>query len=166
VYSTPTAVDGTVYVGSSDGDLYALDAGTGSVDWQRDLGRTVESSPAVVDGTVYVGSSHSGRGGGVYALDAERGTVDWSHEASTVHGSPAVVDGTVYVGSSTGHVYALAPDETEGRIQSVSSRTTGAANGGSEPVADTPDECPECGASLAEYGDINFCPECGAEATR
>jgi outer membrane protein assembly factor BamB len=123
VYSTPTAVDGTVYVGSSDGDLYALDAGTGSVDWQRDLGRTVESSPAVVDGTVYVGSS-------------------------------------------TGHVYALAPDETEGRIQSVSSRTTGAANGGSEPVADTPDECPECGASLAEYGDINFCPECGAEATR
>jgi len=55
---------GTVYVGSSDGHLYALDASTGEERWSFETDGEVISSPAVVDGTVYVGSND----GHLYAL--------------------------------------------------------------------------------------------------
>src|SRR5215468_842081 len=55
----------TVYVAGADGYLYALDAGTGAIDWRSVVGlpsSTVNdyynwSSPAVVNGHVYVGVS-------------------------------------------------------------------------------------------------------------
>jgi len=56
VYSSPAVVDGTVYIGSRDNRVYALDAATGRERWTHETGGDVHSSPAVVDGTVYVGS--------------------------------------------------------------------------------------------------------------
>jgi serine/threonine-protein kinase len=50
-------VGGTVYVGSNDDKVYALDAATGHVRWTYTTGGSVFSSPAVVGGTVYVGSN-------------------------------------------------------------------------------------------------------------
>jgi outer membrane protein assembly factor BamB len=47
--------NGVVYVGSDDGNLYALDAGTGAKLWSYAAGG-VDSSPTVVNGVVYVGS--------------------------------------------------------------------------------------------------------------
>jgi hypothetical protein len=49
VVSSPTVVNGTVYVGSGDETLYAVDAGTGSQEWAftQPSGR-VRSSPTVV----------------------------------------------------------------------------------------------------------------------
>jgi len=66
VTSSPTVVGDTVYIGSDDDAVYALDAGDGSEQWRFETGDSVRSSPAVADGTVYVGSSDSR----VYALDA------------------------------------------------------------------------------------------------
>ena len=49
--------DGTVYVGSLDKKVYALDGQTGVKLWEFETGALVESSPAIgSDGTVYVGS--------------------------------------------------------------------------------------------------------------
>jgi hypothetical protein len=49
--------DGTVYVGSDDKNLYALDGKTGKKLWKFETGGGVGSSPAIgSDGTVYVGS--------------------------------------------------------------------------------------------------------------
>ena len=57
---------GTVYVGSWDRKVYALDAATGRPGWAYATGSFVISGPAVAGGTVYVGSyDHK-----VYALDA------------------------------------------------------------------------------------------------
>ena len=53
-------VGGLVYVGSSDGWFYGLNASTGTMIWKYRTGGIVESSPAVVDGTVYVGSARRG----------------------------------------------------------------------------------------------------------
>jgi len=56
-----------VYIGSNDGNAYALDAGTGAKLWSYGTGGGVDSSPAVAKGVVYFGSQD----GNAYALDAE-----------------------------------------------------------------------------------------------
>ena len=50
--------DGTVYVGSRDKKLYAINGKTGQKLWEFQTGDWVSSSPAIgTDGTVYVGSN-------------------------------------------------------------------------------------------------------------
>jgi outer membrane protein assembly factor BamB len=58
VFSSPAiGSDGTVYVGSLDNKLYAINGKTGVKLWEFETGRPVPSSPAIgSDGTVYVGS--------------------------------------------------------------------------------------------------------------
>jgi PGF-CTERM protein len=77
VYSSPTVVDGTVYVGSNDYYLYAVDASDGTEQWAFETGDWVRSSPTVVDGTVYVGSDD-------YYLYAVEADVSGSSEGSRV----------------------------------------------------------------------------------
>jgi outer membrane protein assembly factor BamB len=57
VRSSPTVADGTVYVGSNDNNLYAVDASTGDQQWAFKTSGSVHSSPTVADETVYVGSN-------------------------------------------------------------------------------------------------------------
>ncbi|MFJ8563234.1 PQQ-binding-like beta-propeller repeat protein [Streptomyces sp. NPDC093514] len=128
IYSSPAVVDGTVYVGSHDMKVYALDAATGIPRWTYATGHSwwyslnvawAASSPAVVDGTVYIG----GRDKKVYALDAATGTPRWIYPTGgSVLSSPAVVDGTVYIGSDDKNMYAL--DAATGTPRWI--RTTGA----------------------------------------
>ena len=57
VYSPAIGSDGTVYVGSLDDKLYAINPKSGVKLWEFETGDIVESSPAIgSDGTVYVGS--------------------------------------------------------------------------------------------------------------
>ena len=105
VSSSPTVVDGTVFVGSDDNNVYALDANTGDKKWAFETGDWVQSSPTVVDETVYIGS----RDQNVYALDANSGEKKWAFDTGNwvLPSSPSVMDGTVYVGNRDGNVYAL-----------------------------------------------------------
>jgi outer membrane protein assembly factor BamB len=104
VYSSPAVVNGVVYVGSFDSNVYALDAATGGQLWSFTTGGSVESSPAVVNGVVYVGSQD----GDLYALDAATGAQLWrSLTNGAIDSSPAVVNGVVYVGSEDGEVLAF-----------------------------------------------------------
>ena len=66
IHSSPAIVDGVVYFGSRDGNIYALDADTGEKLWEFKTDSWVESSPAVVGGIVYCGSNDAH----LYALDA------------------------------------------------------------------------------------------------
>ena len=52
--------NGVVYVGSGDGNVYALNAKTGALLWSYNTG-DVCSSPAVANGVVYVGSERRQR---------------------------------------------------------------------------------------------------------
>jgi eukaryotic-like serine/threonine-protein kinase len=110
--SSPAVDHNRVYVGSSDGHIYALNAATGVLLWSFETGGVVHASPAVVDGTVYIGSWDSY----LYALDAETGLQKWrfksgedpvNHNQEGFQSSPAVANGTVYVGCRDGHVYAV-----------------------------------------------------------
>jgi uncharacterized repeat protein (TIGR02543 family) len=104
VFTSPAVVEGKVYVGSWDYNVYALDAATGALVWKYTTGNAVSSSPAVADGKVYIGSNDHN----VYALNAATGALVWSYATGDqVASSPAVSGGKVYVGSNDHNVYAL-----------------------------------------------------------
>ena len=69
VDSSPAVVNGVVYIGSYDDNVYALNAANGAKIWNYTTGSDVGSSPAVVGGVVYIGSYD----GNVYALNAANG---------------------------------------------------------------------------------------------
>jgi outer membrane protein assembly factor BamB len=94
-HSSPAVVNGVMYIGSDDGNVYALSAGTGAKLWSFATGGPVSSSPAVANGVVYVGSTNDN----VYALNAATGAKVWRFTTFFgVNSSPAVVNGVVYVG--------------------------------------------------------------------
>jgi eukaryotic-like serine/threonine-protein kinase len=110
--SSPVVVQGAVYFGSGDGNLYALDAASGALKWKFQTGDVVHSSPAYADGAVYFGSWDSF----FYAVDAATGKEKWRfhggkdpliHNQVGFQSSPAVVDGVVYVGCRDSNLYAL-----------------------------------------------------------
>jgi outer membrane protein assembly factor BamB len=112
VPSSPAVVNGVVYVGSLDNNVYALNASTGAKLWNYTTGGAVFSSPAVVNGVVHVGSDNGSddKGGNVYALNASTGGLLWSlptGQGTSVDSSPAVANEVVYASSTATPLYAL-----------------------------------------------------------
>jgi outer membrane protein assembly factor BamB len=110
--SSPSVSSGTVYFGSGDGNIYALDAATGSLKWKFKAGDVVHASPAISDGTLFVGSWDSY----FYALDAATGKEKWRfktgedakiHNQVGIQSSAAVADGVVYFGCRDSKFYAV-----------------------------------------------------------
>jgi outer membrane protein assembly factor BamB len=106
--SPAIGTDGTIYVGSSDSALYAVNP-DGTLKWRFLTGRNVESSPAIApDGIVYFGSDDHY----VYSVNPD-GILKWRYSTDGDVTSPAIAaDGTVYVDSRDGYLYALNPDST------------------------------------------------------
>ena len=110
--SSPAVWRGAVYFGSGDGNVYALDAKSGSVRWTFKTGNVVHASPAIADGTLFIGSWDSW----FYALDATTGKQRWRFKTGEdtvianqvgIQSSAAVTDGVVYFGCRDGHLYAV-----------------------------------------------------------
>ena len=104
IQSSPAVAGSTVYFGSRDGKIYAVNAATGAEQWEYQTGSWVDSSPAVVNNIVYVGSND----GNLYALDAGSGRKLWVFQTSDpIISSPAVAGGVVYFGGDDDRIYAL-----------------------------------------------------------
>src|SRR5947199_253676 len=85
----------TVYIGSDDHNVYALNARTGGKVWSYITGDIV-FSPAVAGGLVYIGSYDQN----IYALNAKTGAKVWSYNTGgAVIPTPRVVNGVVYTNS-------------------------------------------------------------------
>ena len=117
-----------VYIGSTDGNLYAVDEESGAQKWKYSVKSRVPSTPAIQAGTVYF----TAYDGNLYALDAASGALKWKFQTAGerrfagkhLHGtqplaeimpdpfdcylsSPVVSNGAVYFGSGDGNVYAI-----------------------------------------------------------
>ena len=104
IHSSPAVVAGTVYFGSNDKKLHAVDAETGTQLWEFETGSFIWSSPAVVNGVVYFGSND----GNLYALDALTGTEFWRFKTPyAIKSSPAIAGGKVYFGGDDYYFYVL-----------------------------------------------------------
>jgi eukaryotic-like serine/threonine-protein kinase len=128
VFSSPAVSGDTVYIGSSDHQLYALDRAAGTLKWKFKTESRITSSPAVSAGVVYFGSFD----GTFYAVDGATGQLKWKFQtdgerrfaAKHLHGaspvaetmpdpfdfflsSPVVWSDAVYFGSGDANIYAL-----------------------------------------------------------
>jgi outer membrane protein assembly factor BamB len=128
VIGSPAVTEGRVYFGSTDGNLYAVDAESGAQGWKFATKSRIPSSPAVSGGIVYFGAYD----GNFYAVDASSGKLKWKFQtggerrfaAKHLHGvqpvaetmpdpfdcylsSPVVWNRAVYFGSGDGNVYSL-----------------------------------------------------------
>jgi outer membrane protein assembly factor BamB len=111
VYSSPAiAADGTIYVGSTDGKVYAFRS-DGSQKWTKPFTTKgpVYSSPAIgPDGTIYIGSQDDN----VYALNPDNGNLKWQTPYATtgdVDSSPVInsKSGIIFIGSKDGKLHAI-----------------------------------------------------------
>src|SRR6266536_5209746 len=76
VKSSAAIVGGRVFIGSGDGQVYALDLGSGKKVWAAKTGGPVDSSPLVLGGKVFFGSVDSS----LYAVEAGSGKQVWKYE--------------------------------------------------------------------------------------
>ncbi|MEW6606507.1 MAG: PQQ-binding-like beta-propeller repeat protein, partial [bacterium] len=110
IRSSPAiANDGTIYVGSDDYKLYAINP-DGNLKWSYPTGDMVSSSPAIgPDGVIYVGSPDTY----LYAI-FPNGQLKWRYKTNGwIESSPVVgEDGNIYVGSYDEYLYVISPDGT------------------------------------------------------
>lgn len=108
----PLIVGETIYFGSFNQFMYAVDKRTGGLVWKyRCDGPIGESSPRHWDGCIYFGSFDYN----LYCLDAATGKLRWKFRANDVIYSECVIDGgRVFFGSKDRFVYCL--DCRDGRL--------------------------------------------------
>ena len=107
--------DGTIYIASNDGYLYAFYSDL-TLKWKyllntSDIFKRITSSPAIdSEGTIYIGTE----AGKLFAIHPD-GTQKWVYDAwLPLYASPAInSEGTIYICDSDGDLIALNPDGTK-----------------------------------------------------
>lgn len=90
----PQVKNFVVFAGSLDGNIYALDATTGTLKWKYQTAGAVYSTPTLSNDVIYVGSSD----GSLYAINAASGSLKWKRPLNdSVLTAPTVVNGIAYV---------------------------------------------------------------------
>jgi outer membrane protein assembly factor BamB len=110
-HASPVIDGGTVYLGSADGNLYALEALSGRPRWKFKTSGRIRATAAVADGVIYLPSMD----GNLYALETASGAQKWKFKTAgnqyfprgDIQSSPAVNDGVVYFGSRDAGLYAV-----------------------------------------------------------
>ncbi len=102
--STAIVADGTAYIASNDGKLYAINP-NGRLKWNYATESNLYSSPVIgADGTVYIASDD----GNLYAINPD-GRLKWSYTiGGYLYSSPVIgADGAIYIASDDGKLYAI-----------------------------------------------------------
>ncbi len=116
--SPPAIADGVIYVGASDGSLYAVPAACATGDaasceplWRAHTGGSIAATPLLAGGRVYVASSD----GLIYAFPAMCADPGGScpplwvgRTGGPLKEQPVVANGLAYVTSTDGYMYAFA----------------------------------------------------------
>jgi outer membrane protein assembly factor BamB len=97
-----------VYIGSYEGNIYALDRTTGRLVWKFSTGNVV--NPPILGGDLLYAGSWDNY---VYCLDAGTGRLVWKFRTNGINVRPVVEGGKVYIGSWDNNVYCI--DALSGR---------------------------------------------------
>lgn len=115
IIGSPVIDNGTVFIGSLDSTLYALDLSTGKVKWKLPTGGAIRSSVCIdqnrlyllnSDGLLYRVSQDSGKVDGFFqTMNGYMGERQYDH-ADYFNSTPVIVDSTIYFGAGE-YIYAL-----------------------------------------------------------
>jgi polyvinyl alcohol dehydrogenase (cytochrome) len=102
VYGQPTLVGGRVYVTSTSGRVYSLDAGSGCVYWSYDAAAPVRTAVSIAPVHGGLRALFGDDTGFVYALDAASGKLLWkrqldTHPTARITGAPVFYGQRLYV---------------------------------------------------------------------
>ena len=111
IVGSPVVADGILYIGSSDGNLYAIDTASGQLVWDASLNENdavdyIWATPMVRDGVIYIGSFDNK----LYAMNASDGKPVWESPFETggvIAAIPLIYKDTIYIGSFDRRFYAI-----------------------------------------------------------
>ncbi|RKU19919.1 serine/threonine protein kinase [Candidatus Poribacteria bacterium] len=104
IESTATIVDGTVYMGASDGYLYAIDAQSGKSTWKYHADASIKSSPSIYNNVIYFGDEE----GIFHAVDIATQKKKWQYTTDgEIISSANFAGDRVLFGSYDGFLYCL-----------------------------------------------------------
>ena len=110
--ASPKISGSTVYFGSWDGNIYALNYKTGTSKWKYQTGWAIDSTPDISEGLVYIGSLDNN----FYALDEKSGSLEWYFTCkSAIHSNPVAYGNYVFFGCDDGRFYAI--NKTNGDLE-------------------------------------------------
>ena len=111
IRGTPTVFQGSLYIGSYDNNLYALDAADGKFQWKYPTDGGIVSRPALVDGNIYFGSEDKR----MHVVSARSGKIVWTYYTNgPIRSSPCIAEGHVFIGSDDHYLHAV--NLTTGRM--------------------------------------------------
>lgn len=116
-WSSPTISGDTIFIGSGDGNLYAVNAANGNVIWKYTATAQIRSSPAVFYNKVYFGDMN----GEFYAVDERTGKQIWNYKTNAtkfindsfgydrkgIVASPVIIGNKIVFGARDGYMYNL-----------------------------------------------------------
>jgi glucose dehydrogenase len=107
IIGAPSYLDGTLFVGTLSGNLYALNAADGSQKWVKMLDGGIWGTPGTDGENVYVGTV-KGSAGKFYGLKASTGEIIWTKdEDGSVVAGPLVTPTQVVYVTETGRIQSL-----------------------------------------------------------
>ena len=104
IWATPLIVGDTLYIGSFDKKMYAVDSSNGQTKWSFETEGAIISTPALQDNTLYFGSFDRF----FYAIDAVSGTLKWKTPGtagSWFWADPVFANGNIYAPNLDGKLY-------------------------------------------------------------
>jgi outer membrane protein assembly factor BamB len=105
----PDEKNPSVYFGSSDGNVYALHAGTGALKWKFKTDDAIHCTPVLYKNSVYIGSWDAN----LYAIDVETGKERWRFETvkktgfTGIQSTVTVANDMVYFGARNPFFFAV-----------------------------------------------------------
>ncbi|MCS6977521.1 MAG: PQQ-binding-like beta-propeller repeat protein [Gemmatales bacterium] len=105
----PVVAEGRLFIGTHNGNLYALDAKTGEPLWRFAASGAFLHAPTVHRDQVVAGCAD----GHLYALDAATGRMRWAHYSGPggYAASPLLAEGLAIIGSRLGELVAVRLDD-------------------------------------------------------
>ena len=116
VWSTPTASGDTLFVGSFDKNMYAINISDGTEKWHFTTEGSIISTPVIKDGIVYFGSFDRY----FYAVNAQTGQLVWKSQEPAdkwFWANPLLVGNTIYAPNIDGKIYTF--DISNGNMTTI-----------------------------------------------
>lgn len=104
IRGTPACLNNTVFIGSYDNNLYALNASNGDFIWKYATEGGIVSRPALYEGNLFFGSEDKR----LHVISARSGRLLWTYYTDKpIRSSPRIAEGHIFIGSDDNYLHAV-----------------------------------------------------------